>query len=268
MTSLLAWIGVDNRGPASAYFASDSRITWHDGSSWNYGRKLFACRRYPQILAYCGDVLFPVLTLGQITEMIDADLIANPSDPIDIWVKRIISLIEVALKSYPSAAQQPFDLLYCIRESEFMLSRFHFFRLKFNPFEGTVLQRIDVPTYSGPVVILGSGSSVVAEQVKKWAASDAGGTSRAVFSAFCDSLKSGADAKSGGSPQLVGMLRKSTPQTFGLIWNNQRYFYGTEVREIAKLDEVRWYNELFEICDPFTLARKELAQPQPRPRRI
>jgi hypothetical protein len=237
------------------------------GGNWDHGRKLFACRRYPQILAYCGDVLFPVLTLGQITEMIDADLIANPSDSIDVWVKRVVSLIEVALKSYPFDAQQPFDLLYCIRESEFMLSRFHFFLLKFNSCKGAVLQRIDVPNYSGPVKILGSGSPAVAEQVKKWTSSDAGGTSRAVFSAFCDSLKSGGDVKSGGSPQLVGMWRKSTPQTFGLIWNNQRYFYGTEVKETAKLDKVRWYNELFEICDPFTLTRKESAQPQPRPRR-
>ena len=31
---------------------------------------------------------------------------------------------------------------------------------------------------------------------------------------------------------------------------------------------IRWYNDLFEICDPMTLSRKIDAQPQPRPKGI
>ncbi|HEY2392844.1 MAG TPA: hypothetical protein VGK22_16835 [Candidatus Angelobacter sp.] len=266
MTSLLAWVGIDSRGPASAYFASDSRITWPGGGVWDYGRKLFACRRYPQIFGYCGDVLFPVQTIGQIIEMIDADLIANQGDSIETWVDRVVSLIGVALKNYPSTAKQAFDLLYCVRDGESLLAKFHFLQLTFKLVGAPVITRIPVPAQSGPVAILGSGTSAIKAQNQRWSTSDVGGTSRAVFSAFCDSLKSGDDLWSGGPPQLVGIWRESSPKTFGMIWNNRRYFYGTEVPKTEKLDNLRWYNELFEICDPFTLTRKESAQPQPRPR--
>jgi hypothetical protein len=47
MTTLISWVGVDNRGAASLYFASDSRISWPGAEIWDHGRKLFACRRYP-----------------------------------------------------------------------------------------------------------------------------------------------------------------------------------------------------------------------------
>jgi hypothetical protein len=101
-------------------------------------------------------------------------------------------------------------------------------------------------------------------KLHKWEESHAGGTSRAVFSAFCDSLQSGNDPLSGGPPQLIGLWRKSPPQTFGVIWQGRRYFYGLEASAPATQDGVRWFNELSEVCDAETLARKEGAQPRPR----
>jgi hypothetical protein len=67
-------------------------------------------------------------------------------------------------------------------------------------------------------------------------------------------------------PQLVGLWRKSSPKTFGMIWQQRRYFYGVEANSAATQNGVRWFNELFEICDANTLARKQGAQPQPCPR--
>lgn len=66
MTAFLSWVGVDHRGPASLYLASDSRISWTDNEvrSWDRGRKVFACSRTPDVLGYVGDVLFPSLVLG------------------------------------------------------------------------------------------------------------------------------------------------------------------------------------------------------------
>jgi hypothetical protein len=247
-------------------FASDSRITWLDGSAWDRGRKLFASRRRPHILGYCGDVLFPVQTLGQITEMIDANLIADGQDCIEECFDRVVSITKAALESYPLAAKRRFDLLYCIREGESVPSRFHLRQITFVPDAPPLITSITMPSRSEPVAILGSGAAAVSARINKWAASDVGGTSRAVFSAFCDSLRLGDDVRSGGPPQVVGMWRKASPQTFGMIWDRRRYFYGTEVEGTARLNELRWYNELFEICDPYTLARKVDAQPQPRPR--
>ena len=61
MTSLLAWVGVDSRHLSSIYLASDSRISWGDVANWDFGRKLFASTKYPEIIGYVGDVLFPSL---------------------------------------------------------------------------------------------------------------------------------------------------------------------------------------------------------------
>jgi hypothetical protein len=267
MTSLISWIGVDSRGAASAYFASDSRITWPGAGAWDHGRKLFLCHRYPHIFAYCGEVLFPTQTLSQITELIDSNLLISAIDTVDSCTEKVISIIASALKTYPAIARRKFDVLYCIREGEGLLSRFHLRKITFDAAskEPSALS-IEIPDRSGAVAILGSGKQTVEKHLQKWASSDVGGTSRAVFSAFCDSLRSGADARSGGPPQLLGLWRRSAPQAFGIIWQKHRYFYGVEVDSLENLSEVRWYNDQFEICDPNTLIRKPDAQPQPRPK--
>jgi hypothetical protein len=266
MTSLTAWIGVDSHGPASTYFASDSRITWPGaGDVWDHGRKLFACHRYPHILGYCGDVLFPTQTLSQVAELIDSDLLVAPSDGVDVCIERIVSVIASALETYPSNAKRRFDVLWCMREGETVPSRFHLRQISFDPPADPRITSIEVPNHSGVVTVLGTGRPRVERRLKQWAASDVGGTSRAAFSAFCDCLRAGADAGSGGPPQLVGLWRKAAARTFGIVWQQRRYFYGVEVTATAPSD-VRWYNDRFEVCDPQTLARQPDAQAQPRPR--
>src|SRR5688572_16192088 len=106
MTSLIAWIGVDSHGLASAYFASDSRITWTGQEPWDYGRKLFACQKYPHILGYCGDVLFPTQTLSQVADMIDSGLLLTESDDIDTSSERIVTSISQGLAAYPKSVRQ------------------------------------------------------------------------------------------------------------------------------------------------------------------
>jgi len=267
MTSLISWVGVDSRGASSLYFASDSRISWPGTAGiWDHGRKLFACRRYPHMFGYCGDVLFPTQTLSQITEVIDSDLIAfSPAGTIDRSTEQVVSIMESALNTYPAVARNKFDILYCTREGEYMQARFHLRQIAFDPPAAPTISSIEIPGESGAAAILGSGSQTVRTHLNRWAKSHVGGTSRAVFSAFCDSLQSESDPLSGGPPQLVGLHRKSPPKTFGMIWQQRRYFYGLEASPPDTQDGVGWFNELFEICDPQTLARKRGAQPQPRP---
>ena len=101
MTSFVAWVGVDARGPASIYLASDSRISWVDPDktfeTWDYGRKLFASKKYPEIFGYFGDTLFPSQMLGQVLDLIEfkrkerkfdgfegvTPVTSKPSDPSD-----------------------------------------------------------------------------------------------------------------------------------------------------------------------------------------
>ena len=75
MTLMTSWIGVDTHGVASAYIAADSRVSWPNGAVFDHGRKVFAFRGSPDILGYCGDVLFPTMVLSQITEMADRGLL-------------------------------------------------------------------------------------------------------------------------------------------------------------------------------------------------
>lgn len=264
MTSLIAWIGVDSRGPSSVYLASDSRITWPTNGTWDRARKLFACSRYPHLLAYCGEVLFPSQTLGQITEMIDHGVLLKDSDSAEASIERIAAAIADAYRSYPAAAKANLEFLHSMRAGEGSLSRFLLERIRLNNEGKSDIEVIPVPDQSRVIAILGTGRGSIETHLARWEKSDAGGTSRASFSAFCDSLKSGDDQFSGGPPQLVGLWRKAAGKTFGMVWKDRCFFYGSPVDEGSSGD-IRWYNELFEICDPTTRKRRPTVQPQPRP---
>jgi hypothetical protein len=271
MTSLMAWIGSDSRGPASAYLCSDSRISWLRGGGneyWDYGRKIFGCRTRPHVLGYCGDVLFPTQTLSQIVDMIDRDLLFDAeacAEP-DRCASEVTSVLAEAFQNYPTSARQPFEVLYLIREGQFVPSRFHMRHIAFGAGGLLGVSRVPVPAGSGIVSILGSGREVVQLTSAHWNRTEIAGTSRAVFTAFCDALRSGQDALTGGPPQLAGLWRRNEPRAFGVIWNGRRFFCGADVEAAANNQDLRWYNELFEICDPLTLARRSEAQPQPRPK--
>lgn len=269
MTSLIAWIAVDSRSPASIYLASDSRISWGNEPFWDYGRKLFASRNYPEILGYVGDVLFPSLVLGQLIDLIDADLLFNAKDlHVDKWLK-ILTTVQQAFESYPSQKARSFTIIYCTRENSDMASIFHISTLSWDPTKGWInSQKIDLPKKSGIINVFGSGAKTIKEWHSYWSKTESERTSRSVFSAFCDALKSGQDKGSGGSPQLVGIYRKDAAESFGIIYNNQRYLFGLPVEWSGNLSAVEWRNDLFERCDWQTMKPLEGAQRHSRPRSL
>jgi hypothetical protein len=265
MTSFIAWVGVDQRGVASTYFASDSRITWAGSGAWDNGRKLFVAHQYPHLLGYCGDVLFPTQTLSQIVELIDHGLLADTEGDVDSGLERIMGILSRALKTYPESMNHAFQIAYGTRQGQGMGSRFHLRLISGGAGHKLRPDVIDLPAKSGAVKVLGSGQETITTHLAQWESSEVKETSRAVFSAFSDALREGADPASGGPPQLIGLYRIGGGKTFGVVWNGRRYFYGTEVRSLPSMETVKWHNDLFEICDPLTLKRKPGAQPQPRP---
>lgn len=266
MTTLVSWLGVDERGPASLYFASDSRITWNGTFYWDHARKLFACRNYPTLLAYCGDVLFPIQVLSQIVEMIDSKIIDYTSLEPDTYIQRIADVLEHSLASYPKNLSPNFQILCASRYGEGLTSSFDIRTINFQDCIPKTQECIPSSQKSSVLGRFGSGSSVFGKYHAIWQKSDAVGTSRSVFSSLCDALRSSEDPLSGGPPQIVGLYRKGPSRTFGVIWNSKRFFYGTECRDWTSSSSLAWYNELFEVCDPETLNRKPNAQAQPRPR--
>jgi hypothetical protein len=247
MTSLVAWTGIDSRGPASLYCASDSRISW-GVKGWNDGRKLFAARNGPHLLGYVGDVLFPSLFLGQAVELIEGRMLfasgASHADRVDALHR----LTTEAFVGYPEDQRQDFSIIYGSREGDGMASTFHVSRIDWSKARGFSSTHLKLPEHSGPVVVLGSGKSSVEKWHARWNATHEQRTSRAVFSAFCDSLAAGEDPLTGGPPQLVACYRKGTARVIGTAYRGRAYRLGLPAGAFGG-DESEWRNELFERCD-------------------
>lgn len=269
MTTLIAWAGVDQRGPASLYLASDSRISWGGPHiTWDRGRKLFAARNRPHLLGYCGDAFFPTQVLSQVIDMIDAQLLCpdgqSPTDCID----SIVRVIGESLKKYGAAPKPDFSIIHVMRIGLAMRSQFVAHRVIFSQGNPGRPHPIKIPQNSDVLTALGSGESAFNNSMSQWRDSDVQATSRAVFSAFCDALRAGSDPLSGPPPQLVGLYRVGGGRAFGVVWEGNRYFYGTEVEEAVTYKNIQWHNDLFEVSDPATLDRETDRQPQPRPRKL
>jgi len=260
MTSMVAWIGVDSHGPASVYLASDSRISWSATSTWDYGRKLFASRRCPDILGYVGDVLFPSQVLGQIVEHTDAALLFYPDTPSVEKFKKICEVIRECFERYPRQNKKAFTVVFATRESSRLSSRFRVASLRCDPAKAWQTQWHDLPERSGLIRSLGSGRESVEKWYHRWLNTAHKRTSRSVFSAFCDSLHSGEDRRSGGPPQLVGIYRIGPARTFGTIYHGQRFLFGLPAKDLADPETIEWRNSLFERCDPQSLERLDDAQ--------
>ena len=134
MTLIVSWIGVDSRNPASMYIASDSRISWGGGghNQFDQGKKVFACRNYPDIFGYCGDVLFPLMVLNQIVDSIDAGLLYSPGWGYRQKTAKVRQRLMDSFRRYPngvsSIMRDSLEILHGIRDDSD--SSFHCMQLK------------------------------------------------------------------------------------------------------------------------------------------
>lgn len=271
MTSLIAWLGIDSRGPASIYIASESRISFEGsgGGQWDAGRKTFASLRHPDIFGYCGDALFASQVLGQIVDAVDARALFGPDATPEAKFEAVATTLERAQAGYPPTyLGSGFSVIHCSRRHEGMASTFVAYELSWTPARGWDRAAVPLPQQSGLIRAYGSGKASVTASSDHWENTEARRTSRSVFAAFCDSLRSGADPGSGGAPQLVGLYRKGPAESFGVVYQGRRYLHGLAIEHSPHLGGVEWRNELFERCDGRTGERLPRAQPHPRPQRL
>jgi hypothetical protein len=267
MTSLITWIGIDSRAPASIYIASDSRISWGEKITWDFAQKVFAAKNHPDILGYFGDVLFPSQILSQITYLIDNNILFRDSaSPETKWAK-ILSIIQNSFSTYPNEQSRFFTIVYVTRENSGMDSIFHMSSVEWKPKKGWSNNHWhDLPNESSLINAYGTGKRSVNKWYSYWNKTKHKRTSRSVFSAFCDALHSNEDPYSGGAPQLVGLYRIGPAKPFGIIYNNNKFLFGAHVGASEELSTIEWRNNLFERCDWKTMKPLQQAQLHGRPK--
>lgn len=269
MTMLVSWIGVDTHGPTSAYIVADSRISWDTSNTFDFAKKVFAAKKYPEIFGYAGDVLFPSIVLGQIVELIDAGILLNAKMTCDEKNKIIFEKICESLSKYPRLyIGSDVQIMHLSRDTEVRgYPEFYHYKLTWNKQKGFMFEKISIPNKSGLLCVLGSGANEFNKRYLLYQQGTNSNTSRNVFQCFTDTLDNITDIRCGGAPQLVGLIRKPLTYgiSFGIISEGKRYFLGMEIPNESCFANIEWRNKFFEICDGITKKIKEGAAHQPNP---
>lgn len=272
MTLLVAWAAIDTHGPSSIYIASDSRITWGSSATFDRGRKIFAFKNSPDILGYCGDVLFPSVALNQIVELADAGLLFGPSFTGEQKFQAIVDKLNDLVAEYPqlhsSLATNALTVVHASRGAH-SKQAFSCNTITWRTRQGWSGKAAALPAKSDVLFALGSASDSFNANYVRYRAGPTSGTSRAVVHCFCDTLASGNDMTIGGPPQLVGIIRKpgSNAITFGVLHAGRRTYLGAHIDNLRNFQAVQWRNSNFELCDGRTGEKLAIAQRQPDPNR-
>jgi hypothetical protein len=264
MTSLIAWLGVDARGPSSLYLASDSRFSWPNHAKWDFGRKVFTSTVSADVFAFCGAVDFPAFVLGRVTAQANAEPLLRDADAARRH-DEFVSMVRGSFVDFPSGERRAFSILHGARSGEGMSVQFRLWHTNWTPSADWTDLEIPIPTESELLVALGSGNGVVSNHDFHWRKSQVGRTSRAVFGAFCDALLSRADPFTGGAPQLVGLYRTGDGHPFGVVFRGEPFANGAPMLHPQDRSTLEWRNEQFERCGSETLLLLDGAQRQPRP---
>jgi hypothetical protein len=272
MTLLVAWAAVDTHGTSSMYIASDSRISWGNEATYDRGRKVFAFQKYPDILGYCGDVLFPSLALNQIVDLADAGLLFGSNFDANDKFQAIVDKLNDLAREYPclhtGLEENSLSVIHGSRHASTGDS-FSCRTISWSKKRGWSGETAPMPRQSDVLFALGSGADTFSENLKRYKQGPTAGTSRAVFHCICDTLANTDEPTIGGPPQLVGIIRKpgSGALTYGTIHRGRRTFLGAHIDNLRNFDAVQWRNENFELCDGRTGRKLSNAQPQPDPNR-
>ncbi|MBD2294820.1 hypothetical protein H6G06_15345 [Anabaena sphaerica FACHB-251] len=268
MTLLVSWIGIDSRKVASIYIAADSRISWANLANFDHGRKVFAFNKYPDILGYCGDVMFPSIVLGQIVEMADNGLLFKENYKCKQKFEAIKEKLIQIFHKYPhhinGITQDSLQIIHASRESD-NCTNFFCHLIEWKRDKGWSGKKLIFPEKSDTLAILGSGAVEFNKNYERYIQGPNKSTSRNVFHCFCDTLFNSKDINCGGAPQLVGIYSKpeSTAKKFGIIKDKKRYLFGSQIDDLINFNNIEWRNDLFELCDGNTMKKFEKAQKQP-----
>lgn len=266
MTLIVSWASLDNKGNknevSSMYILSDSRISWGKENIWDNGRKTFHFQNHPDILGYCGDVLFTTQVISQILTLGDAGILFKKEETFENKSKIIFEKIIELLNAFPQSKLFPsFSIIHC---GKTIKGNFGCNNLSWNSKSAWKIENIAIPEFSDKLIIAGSGSSEFMALYNSRFKLNERKNSRDIYQCFIDCLSSIKDPLCGGPPQLAGVYRGDISKTFGIINKDKRYVLGLEINDNSDYGDFEWRNELFEICNPETKKILPDAQRQPR----
>lgn len=262
MTSFAACLTYDSRNQSALYFLSDSKITWGNSNySWNVSRKTFVSRNTPNIFAYVGSAFIPTIIITQLIEQIDLGMFENVSWTSEETHSKIVNQIEKSLKEINYQSQQCFTIIHGTRAGKGIKPDFKMWTTRFDK-SGHLISDYPEPFYKGYSALMsitGTGQTIVEELQKSTECLEITKTSRRAVHLFCKSLHEGKDQYSGGSPQMVGLIRIKNGQSYGFIWEGKKYLSGMEVSDLQNFDQIEWRNSAFERCNGETGVRLKTA---------
>jgi len=271
MSLIVSWIAVDTHGVSSAYIASESRISWSDRhpiDSFDSCRKTFFFKKYPEIVAYCGDVLFPSILISSVIEAIDNGMIFKKEDNAIKRFQRFKKYLFNEFHKYPKQrVTDSFELIYINKDDVSMrYPTFYAYHIRWNRQNGFLSTKISLPEKSELLHVMGSGRIKFEQKYDQFKKRKCGGTSRNIYQCFSHLLLDENDQYFGGAPQLVGLYRKPNTMgfAFGLVHNRKRYYNGLNIGNVISQERINWRNKYFEICEGKTKQRIPGSQIQER----
>lgn len=277
MTSVIAVLAKDQRGPCALYFLTDSQQTFLNTNKkitkTSFCKKAFASDKTPDIFCFCGEVNNPTRIIK--------DCIKNAFNNITNINDKHDKLIEIAIQFINSntESRMNFTIFHGVREHTGMASVFHLWKTTFYYSEYKYINHedskipIELPSeekivpadkYEGSgsfiLNLSGSGENYIIDEKNKLLKTEKYQTTRFQIMSSLSSMNSGKDQLTGGPPQLVGLWRINNGMQFGIHWQNKLYF-SHECVDNNIPENIYWFNEKFERFDPKTRQRLKDAQP-------
>lgn len=271
VTLIAGWITNDNHGPSSSYILSDSRISWPGNLGYyDYAKKVFSIEYTPDILGYCGNVLFPSMILQQIEILINNQLLFDSNAESGERSEIIYNQIKEHYDRYPMSQKTGISIFHISRDSKGNSSKFYVFEYSYDKTTETWSRNKSSSMddcYTPLAFCAGSGRDAYLKEYLEYQKGNNQRTSRNPFQCFCKYLSETKDDSVGGPPQLAGLFRTNQGMPFGIVWNDQRFMFGSRINGNSKLDynKVRWFNSNMERCDGNTMAILQGAKRQPDP---
>jgi hypothetical protein len=264
MTTLISWKANDSSGIASVYLASDSRFSWNSVKRWDYGQKIYGSRNFPEIVGYCGDVLFATSIINSLIFLIDKEIIYSNVLPSDEKNVIVFDYIKQKFDMFPDAMDT--TIIHVIKD---LNKKFSYYEIKYLAQKHSWVNRkvdLEQNCETRTIGVYGSGASHFTTKLNNYSKNDLNGTSRFCYMVFCDTLIEGKDKNTGGAPQLIGLYKgRNYSIDIGTIWNEKRYLYGMEVENEFYVENIEWRNQNFERYEAKTIKIINGAQRQPRP---